>query len=87
MTLEPTPFRVAHKRQETHDTWTLELVPASAPTDRFAPGQFAMLYAFGAGEVPISVSGDVREPPVHTIRAVGAVTEALCAGRSARRGR
>jgi NAD(P)H-flavin reductase len=82
MTLEPTPFRVAHKRQETHDTWTLELVPASAPTDRFAPGQFAMLYAFGAGEVPISVSGDVREPPVHTIRAVGAVTEALCSLRA-----
>ena len=25
---------------------------------RFAPGQFAMLYAFGVGEVPISVSGD-----------------------------
>ena len=25
----------------------------------FAPGQFAMLYAFGVGEVPISVSGDL----------------------------
>jgi len=33
-----------------------------------------MLYAFGAGEVAISTSG----PLVHTVRAVGAVTEAIC---------
>ena len=47
----------------------------------FAPGQFAMLYAFGIGEVPISVSGDLDAGGslVHTIRAVGAVTSALCA--------
>ena len=42
-----------------------------------------MLYAFGAGEAPISVSalqdGDGRL--VHTIRAVGAVTAALCRAR------
>ena len=39
-----------------------------------------MLYAFGVGEVPISVSGDPDAPgPVlHTIRDVGAVTHALC---------
>ena len=39
-----------------------------------------MLYAFGAGEVPISVSacpGSGREVR-HTIRAVGATTRALC---------
>src|SRR4051794_26829087 len=46
----------------------------------FAPGQFAMLYVFGAGEVPISVSaipadGDAL---VHTVRSVGSVTRALC---------
>ena len=48
----------------------------------FAPGQFTMLYAFGVGEVPISVSGDPARPRplVHTIRAVGAVD----ATRSAR---
>ena len=46
----------------------------------FAPGQFAMLYAFGVGEAPISVSGDLTcpGPLVHTIRSVGAVTAALC---------
>jgi NAD(P)H-flavin reductase len=39
-----------------------------------------MLYAFGTGEVPISVSGDLTDAVrlVHTIRAVGAVTETLC---------
>ena len=48
-----------------------------------APGQFAMLWAFGVGEVPISYSA---LPGVggathvgHTIRAVGATTRALCA--------
>ena len=52
----PTAFRVADKRRETGDTWTLRLEPADAAAPaRFAPGQFAMLYAFGAGEAPISV--------------------------------
>ena len=48
----------------------------------FAPGQFAMLYAFGVGEVPISVSGDPagRSGSSTPIRAVGAVD----ARRSAR---
>ncbi len=53
----PIAFRVADKQRETGDTWTLWLEPADATApDRFAPGQFAMLYAFGAGEAPISVS-------------------------------
>jgi NAD(P)H-flavin reductase len=81
VTLHPVPFRVVATRPETPDTWTLELVPAGRPIVAFAPGQFAMLYAFGAGEVPISVSGDVEGPLVHTIRSVGAVTEALCSLR------
>ena len=70
----PVPFKVAGKRRETHDTWTLELEPVEEPGDPLGPGQFAMLYAFGAGEVAISTSG----PLVHTVRAVGAVTEAIC---------
>jgi anaerobic sulfite reductase subunit B len=71
--LAPRPVPVLSRRQETHDTWTLRL-PAGAA---FAPGQFAMLYAFGAGEAPISVSG-VDGDVEHTVRAVGAVTRALC---------
>jgi anaerobic sulfite reductase subunit B len=76
--LPPRPFRVAARRQETHDTWTLELEPVAGPSLEVAAGQFAMLYAFGAGEVPISVSGEPGGPLVHTVRAVGAVTEAIC---------
>jgi anaerobic sulfite reductase subunit B len=76
--LPPRPFRVASRRQETHDTWTIELKPVAGPPFEITPGQFAMLYAFGVGEVPISSSGEPGGPLVHTVRAVGAVTEALC---------
>lgn len=46
---------------------------------RFAPGQFNMLYLFGVGEVPISISSDPDDPLFidHTIRAVGRVTRAM----------
>jgi anaerobic sulfite reductase subunit B len=78
LALPPRPFRIAARRQETHDTWTLELEPVADRTLDFSPGQFAMLYAFGTGEVPISVSGEAGGPLVHTVRAVGAVTQAIC---------
>jgi anaerobic sulfite reductase subunit B len=74
----PRPFRVASRRQETYDTWTLELEAVAGPSLGIAPGQFAMLYAFGVGEVPISSSGEPGGPLVHTVRAVGAVTDAIC---------
>jgi len=71
---------VTGRRRETHDTWTLRLEPAGdASLPAFSPGQFAMLYAFGAGEAPISISAMDGVALVHTIRAVGAVTRALCA--------
>jgi NAD(P)H-flavin reductase len=80
----PERFRVTAARQETPDTWTLvmDAVDRSGPLE-FAPGQFNMVYSFGAGEVPISISGDPTEPEplVHTVRAVGAATEAICAAR------
>jgi NAD(P)H-flavin reductase len=78
--MTPVAYRVADRRQETHDTWTLTLEPRSDSLPAFAPGQFSMLYAFGVGEVPISISGDLGSPGplVHTIRAVGSVTESLC---------
>ena len=80
--LVPVPFRVTGRTRETPDTWTLELSPEREDAlPRFAPGQFAMLYAFGKGEAPISVSGDLTRPGplVLTIRSVGPVTAALCA--------
>jgi NAD(P)H-flavin reductase len=78
------PFRVARVRRELDDVWTLELeaFDGEGPV-RFEPGQFTMVYAFGIGEVPLSISGDPAKPDVlvHTIRAVGTVTRAVCAVR------
>ena len=71
----PVSYRVARRRRETHDSWTLDLEPVRETLDPLAPGQFAMLYAFGKGEVPISVS---RLPQMHTVRAAGTVSSALC---------
>lgn len=75
----PRPFRVVGRRADTRDTVTLWLEPEEGPPLRFAPGQFTMLYAFGVGEVPISISGDPGEPALlqHTIRDVGGVTATL----------
>ena len=76
----PHPYRVQQVWRETHDTFTLELQPTDGvPEQLFIPGQFNMLYVFGAGEVPISISGDpnLRTALVHTTRAVGQVTNAM----------
>ena len=79
----PSAYVVTDKRQELGDTWTLELEPANGEgVGEFHPGQFSMLYAFGAGEVPISVSSTDGGSLVHTVRAVGARL-----GRSARASR
>jgi NAD(P)H-flavin reductase len=77
----PVPVRVRKNRRESDDTRTLELVfdnAGNAPAWR--PGQFMMLYVFGAGEIPISISGDParRDTIIHTVRAVGDVSRAIC---------
>jgi NAD(P)H-flavin reductase len=77
--MAPRPFCVVSRRRETGDTWTLELEPVDGDALAPQPGQFTMLYAFGIGEVPISVSRVDGSRLVHTVRAVGAVTEAICA--------
>jgi anaerobic sulfite reductase subunit B len=75
----PSRYRVTSRVAETGDTVTLGLEAVDEPIEDPRPGQFSMLYAYGAGEVPISVSacptaqGEMR----HTIRAVGATTRAL----------
>jgi NAD(P)H-flavin reductase len=75
--MAPAPCRVRRAVRETHDTFTLELDAPPGPA--FQPGQFNMLYVFGVGEVPLSVSGDPARPGVlaHTMRQVGAVTRAM----------
>ena len=79
--MAPVPFRVTRRSRETADTWTLELEPlAGAPLEPRA-GQFTMVYAFGLGEVPVSISATATERLTHTVRAVGAVTQAICASK------
>ena len=74
----PQLYRVARVSRELSDTVTLDLAPLSGARPAFAPGQFNMLYAFGIGEVAISMSGDARHDAfVHTVRDVGAVSGAL----------
>ncbi|HTX09188.1 MAG TPA: FAD/NAD(P)-binding protein [Solirubrobacteraceae bacterium] len=82
----PEPFAVVNSRQETVDTWTLELEARSGRPFPFAPGQFTMLSAAGCGEVPISISGDPDRPGrlVHTVRAVGLATAAICTAEPGR---
>ncbi|MGW4236794.1 FAD/NAD(P)-binding protein [Streptomyces sp. NPDC004749] len=82
MTAVPLPYRVADNRAETADTRTVELRPVGdGALPAFRPGQFAMLYAFGVGEIPVSVAGLRDGVLTHTIRGVGAVSRALCAVR------
>ncbi len=75
----PVPFKVKKVKRELADTFTLELEAETGNPFPFTPGQFTMLYQFGVGEVPISISGDPTKTGrlTHTIRAVGKVTEAM----------
>jgi NAD(P)H-flavin reductase len=75
----PRPYRVSSRHVETGDTVTLEMVPDDGKGLAFLPGQFTMIYVFGIGEVPLSISGTPCDPGtlVHTVRSVGAVTRAI----------
>jgi NAD(P)H-flavin reductase len=73
--LVPSPAQIIHTRRETPDTATLWLEPMGP--FRWRPGQFNMLSIPGVGDVPISISGQDGSAILHTIRAVGKVTEAL----------
>src|SRR5208337_1333897 len=59
----PQPYLVRELVKETPDTFTLRLEPGSTfNRSMFQPGQFSMLWVFGVGELPISISGD---PSLH----------------------
>ncbi|NUR62652.1 MAG: FAD/NAD(P)-binding protein [Catenulispora sp.] len=77
----PARYRVVANHRDTADTHTLRLAPLDQPIPRFRAGQFTMVYVFGVGEIPLSVSGSPLvgdDTLVHTVRAVGAVSAALC---------
>lgn len=76
----PRSYRVDRIIEETDDTFTLHLEPFDGHNGQpYAAGQFNMLYVYGVGEVPISISGSpvAPVPLVHTTRVVGAVTRAM----------
>ncbi len=80
--MRPHPFRVREKHEEIPGCITLRVAPdGDGSGAAFAPGQFYMVYVFGRGEVPISVSGSPEKPGelTFTVMAVGVVTRALCA--------
>lgn len=76
----PVPFRIRRTSKETRDTRTFELETMNGTNGFvFSAGQFNMLYVFGVGEVPISISGNPAKPQTlfHTARSVGNVTKAM----------
>jgi len=83
LTADPMVPRIMQVRKRTRDlpgTVTLEMEPADdAPLPRYRPGQFTMMYVFGVGEIPVSISGDASDATrlVQTVRSVGAVSEAI----------
>jgi len=77
----PELYRIAGIYRETADCFTMEILPVDgSPRMKFAPGQFNMIYMFGVGEIPVSISGDpLGKTLVHTIREIGSVTKRLAA--------
>ena len=74
------PYLIRDVSKETYDTFTLKLAPDQGSNHtHFQPGQFSMLWVFGVGELPISISGDPDEHErlVYTVRSVGQATNAL----------
>lgn len=73
----PEPFTVANVFNHTGGVTSFDVVSPSGKNVEFLPGQFNMLYAFGIGEIPISISGGGKKFFHHTVRSVGHASEAL----------
>lgn len=76
----PQTYEIQRTRWDTNDTFSMELSPSSGgDIPAFEAGQFNMVYVYGVGEIPISISGDParRDTLIHTTRAVGTVTRAM----------
>ncbi|UCE90257.1 MAG: FAD/NAD(P)-binding protein [Pseudomonadota bacterium] len=78
----PCRARIVRRIQESPTIFTLgiELLESNQRKRfSFTPGQFNMVYLYGAGEVPISIVSDPEDETMldHTIRVVGRVTRGL----------
>lgn len=76
----PQAYVVRQVTKETPDTFTLRLQNEQHSNENhFSAGQFSMLWVFGVGELPISISGDPAEHGqlTYTVRSVGQATYAF----------
>jgi len=76
----PQSARIIERIEETPEifTWKLRLEDTTfRESYEFQCGQFNMVYLFGVGEVAISIMGREGDCLLHTIQAVGRVTEAM----------
>lgn len=74
--LLPEVYKVASIVHDTADVFTLIL---KGNPKSFLPGQFNMIYSFGYGESALSIctEPEKKDELVHTVRAVGSVTNSL----------
>ncbi|HCU25088.1 MAG TPA: Ni/Fe hydrogenase subunit gamma [Deltaproteobacteria bacterium] len=80
--LTPQAAEIVEKRRESENIFTFRLRFCAEEARRsfsFSPGQFNMIYAFGVGDVAITIVSDPDDMETldHTIRTVGNVTQAL----------
>jgi NAD(P)H-flavin reductase len=60
--MTPMPFRITRVIREIPGVYTWHLKPLDGKPFHYRPGQFNMVYQFGVGEIPVSISGDCRDP-------------------------
>ena len=76
--IEPLPYRVVEVRTETIDVVTVVVAPVATVLPVARPGQFMLVWAFGVGEIPVSVSGmEHGDHVMLTVRSVGHVSAAV----------
>ena len=73
----PKTCTVSKVNRLTEDTASFTVLPDDGSEVVFEPGQFNMIYAFGIGEIPISISGGGSDNYHHTVRDIGLTSKAL----------
>jgi NAD(P)H-flavin reductase len=80
--LIPFEAEILSRKKEASGIYTFRIKILNSHIRRnfqFQPGQFNMIYLFGAGEIPISIVSDPDDPELldHTVRVVGGVSEKM----------
>ena len=76
--MAPVPHRVTARFVDAPKVVSLRVTPVGQALPPTGPGQFMMLWMFGIGEVPISVSNTSTDGSLDfTVQAVGATSTAI----------